>query len=501
MLIGIDLDNTIINYQNSLKNIAKSRNIKIIHKFTKDYIKKKIEEKSKKDWTTIQGEIYGKKILQANLFNGFKKFLDFSKKNKIKLIIISHKTKYPIVGKKQNLHLSAIKFIEKKIGKNIFKINKNLFFEKNIVDKINRIKKNDCDYFIDDLAKILISKNFPDTTEGLLFNGKSENLKSFKNWDKIINYFKNKIKKNKSLNGKNNNCFSIKNKSILVKQFYDNKTKNSFQNELKFSKFLYDNKINEIPKIISYSNKRRVIKYQFIKRIKNKKYNEIDIIQNFRFIEKINKLNYVKENFDYAKDFCQNYKTYYKEIYNRILKLKKNVFYKKNYLFRDLVDSINYKFLKLKNINYFDCHYILNRNDLILSPCDFHIGNMIFNNKIYYYDFEYSGLDDPAKLYSVFFLQPEFLISKKLCLKTLNQILFFKRSKKLIKERIIYLLPIIYLRWSLIILNAFNKIELNKNKLFYNNKANNKDLKTQISKASLYLKRREDYFNLSEFKN
>ena len=41
MLIGIDLDNTIINYQNSLKNIAKSRNIKIIHKFTKDYIKKK----------------------------------------------------------------------------------------------------------------------------------------------------------------------------------------------------------------------------------------------------------------------------------------------------------------------------------------------------------------------------------------------------------------------------------------------------------------------------
>ena len=156
---------------------------------------------------------------------------------------------------------------------------------------------------------------------------------------------------------------------------------------------------------------------------------------------------------------------------------------------------------KLKNINYFDCHYILNRNDLILSPCDFHIGNMIFNNKIYYYDFEYSGLDDPAKLYSVFFLQPEFLISKKLCLKTLNQILFFKRSKKLIKERIIYLLPIIYLRWSLIILNAFNKIELNKNKLFYNNKANNKDLKTQISKASLYLKRREDYFNLSEFKN
>ena len=500
MLIGIDLDNTIINYQNSLKIIAKSRNIKIIRKFTKDYIKKKIENKSKKDWTTIQGEIYGKKILQADLFNGFKKFLDFSKKNRLKLIIVSHKTKYPIVGKKQNLHLSAIKFIEKKIGKNIFKVNKNLFFEKNVVNKINRIKKNDCDYFIDDLPKILINKNFPRTTEGLLFNGKNKNLKGFKDWSKIINYFKNEIKKHKLLQGKNNNCFSIKNKSILVKQF-NNKTKDYFQKELKFSKFLQNNKINEIPKIISYSNKRRVIKYQFINKIKNKKYNEKNIIQNFKFIEKINKLNYAKENFDYAKDFCQNYNTYNKEIYNRISKLQKNVFYKKNYLFRNLVENINYKFLKLKNIKYFNSSLTLKKKDLILSPCDFHIGNMIFNNKIYYYDFEFSGLDDPAKLYSVFFLQPEFLINKKLFLKTLNKILFFKKNKDLIKKRIIYLLPVIYLRWSLIILNAFNKVNLYKNKFYYKKEANNKYLKTQISKATLYFKRREDYFNLSEFKN
>ena len=84
MLIGIDLDNTIINYQNSLKIIAKSRNIKIIRKFTKDYVRKKIEKVSKKDWTIIQGEIYGKNIIEANLFDGFKKFLDFSKKNEIK---------------------------------------------------------------------------------------------------------------------------------------------------------------------------------------------------------------------------------------------------------------------------------------------------------------------------------------------------------------------------------------------------------------------------------
>jgi hypothetical protein len=501
MLIGIDLDNTIINYQNSLKIIAKSRNIKIIRKFTKDYVRKKIEKVSKKDWTIIQGEIYGKNILEANLFDGFKKFLDFSKKNEIKLIIISHKTKYPIVGEKKNLHLSAIEFIEKKIGKNIFVINKNLFFEKNIDNKINRIKKNDCDYFIDDLSKILINKSFPETTEGLLFNGKNKVLKGFKNWNQIIDYFKNQIRKNKSFEGKNNNCFAIKNKSILIKQFNNTKTKNNFQKELKFSKFLQNNKINQVPKIISYSNKRKVIKYQFINKIKNKRFDVKHIKQNFRFIEKINKLDYVKENFDYAKDFCKNYNDYYKEIYDRISKLKKNIYYKKNYLFRELIDNINLKFLKLKNINYFDNSFILKKKDLILSPCDFHVKNMIISKKIYYYDFEYSGLDDPAKLYSVFFLQPEFLLSKKVFLNNLSKILFFKRNKNLIKKRIIYLLPIMYLRWSLIILNAFNKAELNKNKFIYDKEKKNKNLIIQISKASLYLKNRNDYFNLDQFSN
>ena len=41
MIVGIDLDNTIINYENSFKKIANSENIKIIQKFSKDYIKKK----------------------------------------------------------------------------------------------------------------------------------------------------------------------------------------------------------------------------------------------------------------------------------------------------------------------------------------------------------------------------------------------------------------------------------------------------------------------------
>tara|TARA_B100001250_G_C19764080_1_gene773856 strand:- start:25 stop:1509 length:1485 start_codon:yes stop_codon:yes gene_type:complete len=494
MIVGIDLDNTIINYENSFKKIANSENIKIIQKFSKDYIKKKIKEKSNAAWTIIQGKIYGEKILEANLFKDFKKFLNFAQKNKIKLVIISHRTKYPIKGKKKNLHLCAKKFIDKNIGKKKFKIKKNLFFEINLNNKINRIKNNDCDYFIDDLPKVLNNKNFPKSTEGLLFNSKNKNLRSFNSWKNIINFFEKKIKENKYLDGKNNKCFSIKNNSIFVKQFCSNKFSDSYQKELKLSNFLNNNKINEIPKIINFSNKRKVVKYQFIHNTLLKKINKETILKNFRFIKKINKLKYTKENFEYASEFCKNPNKYYKEIYIRISKYKKTLFYKKNKRFKNLINSIEQKFLKLKNANYFVNFYNLKKKDLILSPCDFHIKNMIFNKKIYYFDFEYSGLDDPAKLYSVYFLQPENHVNINLFLSTINKILFFKKNNSLIKMRIIYLLPIIYLRWSLIILNEFNKKKFSYNK-------NIKELNAQIVKTSIYLKKRINYFNLYKFKN
>ena len=229
MLIGIDLDNTIINYENIFYEIAKKRKITTSKKLAKNKLKKIIEKKSIKEWTNIQGKVYGDKIISAELFLGFKKFINFAKKNNIQLIIISHKTKYPIVGKKVNLHDSAIKFLKKKLDNNEFKINKNLFFEETIDDKIKRITEKDCDYFIDDLKKIFLNKNFPNTTECLLFNDKNKDLKSFINWDEIIHFFSKKIKINLNNTGKNNKSYTLKNNKIFVKCFNNIKKKKNLK--------------------------------------------------------------------------------------------------------------------------------------------------------------------------------------------------------------------------------------------------------------------------------
>ncbi len=367
--------------------------------------------------------------------------------------------------------MCAKKFLDKKIGSKYFKINKNLFFENTKEKKIARIKNQECDFFIDDLEKVLSDKKFPNDTEGLFFNEKrNKNFKNFSNWNELIIFFKKKLAEKNNFNGKNNECFTIKNKSIFVKKF-----NNNFKKELKFHKFLSKNNIKNIAQIVSTSNKRKLIKYKFYKNLKKKVITKKIILNVFKFIKNINKLNYSKEKFKYAKDYSRNITDYKKELKERIFFKKKSLEYKKNSKFRKLINKIEINFINLEKNNYFKNKYLFKNNQIILSPCDFHFENIIFYKKVIFIDFEYSGLDDPAKLFSVFFLQPNHLIKKKLFLTCIDKILFFKKNN-LIKKRILFLMPIIYLRWALILLNNFSTKQLNK--------------------SIQYLHQRKEYYNL-----
>jgi hypothetical protein len=499
MIVGIDLDNTIIDYSNIFYKIGKQKKIKIKRSTSKNNLKTFIQSASKKEWTRIQGEVYGKKIMGANLFKNFTNFLKFAFENNIQLVIISHKTKKPIIGKKNDLHKAAQNFLIKKIGKNVFKLNKNLFFEEKLEDKIKKIKEYDCDYFIDDLEKVLLDKKFPTTTEKILFNSTNKNINNFNNWHKIIKFFREQIKINSAHQGRNNKSFKIMNNEIFVKEFNSSKKNESFSKELKFSQFLNDNKNKYTPKILSISKRRKVIKYEY-KENNNKKEHlkniHKTIIDNFRFIKEINNLDYKNKKFNFATGYCEKLKNYKNEIEKRIYNLKKTFFYKNNLKFRTLIKKIEYKLNLLFDINYFEKKFDLDKKSLILSPCDFHFENMIFNKKIYYIDFEYSGIDDPAKLYSIFYLQPEFNINLNIFFKTINKVLFFKRSNNAIKRNIIFLMPIIYLRWSLILLNQFlSKDSKTKTASDYV-KPNFKNKNTQLIKANNYLKDKNQYFKL-----
>mgnify|MGYP001157413193 CR=1 FL=1 len=199
MIVGFDFDNTIISYEKLFKKIAYKKklvpkNIKPNKSSVKEYLVKKNRER---EWTILQGEVYGTHIMHAKIYAGVKKVMKSLSKNRIKFYIISHKTKFPYRGKKVNLHLAARKWIYKNIIVKDNSINfskKDIFFEESIKEKISRIKKLKCNIYVDDLIKIL--DLLPKSVIKVLFDYNQKNKKKrsiviIKKWTELNKIIKN----------------------------------------------------------------------------------------------------------------------------------------------------------------------------------------------------------------------------------------------------------------------------------------------------------------------
>tara|TARA_B100000902_G_C27300639_1_gene912574 strand:- start:241 stop:828 length:588 start_codon:yes stop_codon:yes gene_type:complete len=183
--IGIDLDNTIINYEKSFQKLIKIRKINSNWK-NKHQIKEAINKsKSKYNWTAAQEEIYGLFINFAKPYKYFLEFEKFAVKNKHKLFIISHKTEYSEFSRKYNLREMSNKWLKKNIKMNKYKI----FYTNTINQKIEIIKKIKPKYYIDDLIKILRNKKIPKKTQKIFFSRKLDSkILTLSDWKKIKNY-------------------------------------------------------------------------------------------------------------------------------------------------------------------------------------------------------------------------------------------------------------------------------------------------------------------------
>ena len=112
--IGIDFDNTIVIYDKLFYKLALEKELIPID-FPKNKIKIRNYLRSQNkdyEFTILQSEVYGNRILDAdpapNIYSSLNKI-----KDEYKLIIISHKTKYPYSGPSYDLHKAALTWLEK----------------------------------------------------------------------------------------------------------------------------------------------------------------------------------------------------------------------------------------------------------------------------------------------------------------------------------------------------------------------------------------------------
>lgn len=201
MIIGFDFDNTIIDYTASFIELAKKKNL-VPTEVNKDKvsIRNYLRDKNiENEWTALQGEVYGKNIMSAEVYKGLLDALEYLSSKNFKIKIISHKTKFPYIGEKINLRNAALKWIKKNILKDHSNIKLDLLdihFEDSIEKKIRKIKELNCDVYIDDLPEIL--NLLPNSIKKILFLPKINDgdfskfyvMNSWEEFSNILNFKK-----------------------------------------------------------------------------------------------------------------------------------------------------------------------------------------------------------------------------------------------------------------------------------------------------------------------
>ena len=193
MNLGLDFDNTLIDYdlifyETALKLGLIDKGIKKSKISVRNFL---LDINQEHKFTFLQGEVYGKEIINAEKSKGMFESLLKLKNKGYRLYIVSHKTKHPIIGAKYDLHEAAKKWLNKNkfFDQDGLNLNKSdVYFEVEKELKIKRIHSLKLTHFIDDLESILdlIDKSVYKIHYNKDYNYKSKSKYfSFSNWEKL----------------------------------------------------------------------------------------------------------------------------------------------------------------------------------------------------------------------------------------------------------------------------------------------------------------------------
>jgi hypothetical protein len=171
MRIGIDFDNTLIDYDRVFVDTARewglvSRDFAGSKKAVRDAIR--LLPDGEPTWQRLQGYVYGAGIGGAVPFPGAHDFLRRCTREGVTIFIVSHKTRFghfdPArvdLRKAARGWLSAQGFLETVPADH-------LYFEDDREHKIARIAALQCTHFIDDLEEIFADPTFPPRVKRIL---------------------------------------------------------------------------------------------------------------------------------------------------------------------------------------------------------------------------------------------------------------------------------------------------------------------------------------------
>ncbi|MFQ5733417.1 MAG: haloacid dehalogenase-like hydrolase [Planctomycetaceae bacterium] len=173
--IGVDFDNTIVCYGDLFHSVAVERslippNLPTTRVHVRDYLKGTGRDDA---WTELQGYVYGVAISRAAPFPGVRDFFRECRSAGIAISVISHKTRFPVRGRRVDLHAAASEWLRRHrlydADVSDSPVDAVLFAETRR-EKLTRIAASGVTHFVDDLSAVLADPAFPGGVRRILFD-------------------------------------------------------------------------------------------------------------------------------------------------------------------------------------------------------------------------------------------------------------------------------------------------------------------------------------------
>ena len=499
MNIGIDFDNTVVQYDASFREVALEEGI-IDGNWEgkgktelRDHLRR--QAGGEKAWMKLQGLVYGKYMHGAEMMPGIANFLLSGKVQNYKFFIVSHKTEYGHYDpEKISLRDEALKWMQAKrfFDPEYFGLQKeDVFFAETRAEKVKIIDYLKCDWFIDDLPEVFAEADFPSGTRKILFGvSDGENLPNdtvvLDSWrkisekilgqtsdDDVILWLKRlvdqPIEKIEKISGRGNSkvykVIASDEKTYALKYYPDQLADNRPRLKTEFQAFrlFHQYNITKVPKVVKKDEDLNLGLYEWIEGepVNDPTLGHLELAINF--VEKLYLLSrrIDEEDIKLASEACLSAVGLISQIEERFKRLNavKGNFPELSSFLKQTFEPL---WKQVKEESYSLWPFELRDSSLpkekqMLSPSDFGFHNALRRSggKLTFIDFDYFGWDDPVKLTADFIWHPAMILNRQMTEKWNKAMLELFSNDHHFEDRLNAAMPLYGLRWAMIVLNEF----------------------------------------------
>jgi thiamine kinase-like enzyme len=527
--IGIDLDNTILKYDEVFHFLALEQSwIDRGCIPDKNAVKKGLSEKaedfnqSENRWQQLQAWAYGSHIEKALVFDGFFGFVRQAQQCGDRLFIVSHKTEFSNFDPSVPLRDAALNTLEqrgffKPVDEGGLGFEKqDVLFASSLDEKIQKIKELNLTHFIDDLSKVIGHRKFPIETKGILFaplsNQETDGVREFQMWKDIKEYiditgwlersFEESITCFHPLSSSGNNrIYKVEMKSgqkYVVKQYLqlEEDSRPRLQAEFEHLGALWEIGLRNIPQPFVREESRAV--YSLIEGMPVKSVGSEEMARVLSFLSHLSDVSSKLSGFSIlpgsdSRTCLGDYIDQIEKRYDRIILgatdseweketcefMTQSVLPHKVFIFNKFYDSIE--------CLGWNAQRPFLENEQMFCPSDLGFHNILSDThnqgELFFLDFEYSGWDDPAKLLADFFHHVGQQVSWEHKWYLLEQFAAHRKQDPDFLRRWQTVIDLIGLEWVLIVLNVVDPNEMERKRFANPNLDPANLIKTRLAKA------------------